>query len=169
MFISHIIACGYGKFPVEMLAKENCYPVSSDDAIIIAETSIKNDHWKVKLYKLGVCWQTNEWNKRGAYLVFDIPTSKKLDPEDFVGIPKDKSKDCDPDEFWFGNGNPEVFYKWIDDLGIADDVMPKAKELKDKFYKEVLGKAEELFNNSENFLKEVFENFEKNIRKFKEK
>jgi hypothetical protein len=68
MFISHIIACGYGKFPVEMLAKENCYPKETDDAIIIAETFVKNDHWKVKLYKIGDGWQTNEWNKRGAYL-----------------------------------------------------------------------------------------------------
>jgi|688.fasta_scaffold133872_5 hypothetical protein len=164
MFISHIIACGYGKFPVEMLAKENCYPKETDDAIIIAETFVKNDHWKVKLYKIGDGWQTNEWNKRGAYLVFDIPASKP-DPEDFVGIPKDKSDDgCSPKKpYWVGNNDPEAFYKWL------DEVQPKAKELKDKFYKEVLGKTEELFNSSENFLKEVFENFEKNIRKFKEK
>jgi hypothetical protein len=158
----NVTVCGYGKFPVEMLAKENCYPTSTDDGKAIAETSIKNDHWQINLYKIVhdkeilsgndlknkiELWQNSEWNKRGVYLIFNLPESK-LEPEDFQGIPR---KNKSPD--WSDN-NP---YWWMDD--------GQAKAFQEKFLTQINTFGETFFSNA----KKIFENLEKDFKNEKNK
>jgi len=160
LVIVNVTAYGSGQFPVEMLIKENCYPVSTDDGKAIAETSkTNNKHWKINLYKVVhnndiitgsgnlknkiELWQNSEWNRRGAYLVFNLPVSEQLEPEDFQGIPN-------------ANKNPKDYW-WYNDS--------EFQKFQDQFLTQINTFGEAFFSNA----KKIFENLEKDFKNEKNK